>query len=190
MGYDHKYVYSHLGYNLKPLDCQAAIGKVQLKRLDQFTAARKKNWCRLREDLADLEEFFDFMLPTHAVGWSEDHFLWNGDGSRCDPSWFGFLMKVRENAPFTRTHFARALEHGKIGNRMLFGGNLTRQPAFVSLLQQTRRPWRIVGALSGADALMNDALFIGVYPGLTDPMLDYVVEFIHDYCRHPDNVPL
>ena len=178
-GYDHKYIYSHLGYNLKPLDIQAAIGRVQLKRLPDFIAARKRNWELLRRGLHGLEEFIDFALPTHATAWLapaeeklkaeigklkseivEDEpsakvsgfqlstfpisqFSWDPSQCRTDCSWFGFMMTIREDAPFTRTDLARHLDDHKIGNRMLFGGNLVRQPAFVQLKRDNPGAFRV-----------------------------------------------
>jgi CDP-6-deoxy-D-xylo-4-hexulose-3-dehydrase len=181
-GYDHKYIYSHLGYNLKPLDIQAAIGRQQLKKLPAFGDARRANWEYLRRGLADLEEFFEFQLPTHATAWSEQGFVWPGEaGPRCDPSWFGFMMLVRQTAPFTRTELVRHLEEHKIGNRMLFGGNLLRQPAFVHLRRERPDAMRILGDMKGADRIMKEAIFIGVYPGLTRAMRDYVVQTIHSF---------
>lgn len=182
-GYDHKYIYHHLGYNLKPLDIQAAIGRKQLTKLAGFTAARKRNWDCLRKGLAGLEEFFAFPLPTHATGWSADGFSWDESGCRSDPSWFGFMLLVRPSAPFTRTELARALDAAKIGNRMLFGGNLVRQPAFVELKRDNPQAFRAVGELDGADRLMREAVFLGTYPGLTPPMLDYIVETIATFTR-------
>lgn len=184
-GYDHKYIYSHLGYNLKPLDVQAAIGRVQLKRLEAFGAARRRNWQRLRAGLADLETFFEFSLPTHAQSWSSAGFDWapTAKGAQADPSWFGFMLLVRDDAPFTAAQFTRYLDEKKIGNRRLFGGNLVRQPAFVQLRRDNPKAFRVVGELAGADRLMRSALFIGVYPGLTDAMLDYVVGVIGNFCR-------
>jgi CDP-6-deoxy-D-xylo-4-hexulose-3-dehydrase len=184
-GYDHKYIYSHLGYNLKPLDPQAAIGRQQLKKLPQFIQARIDNWNYLRAGLAGLEEFFEFMLPTHATGWNGDGgFQWDDSGHRTGCSWFGFMMLVKPSAPFTRTEFARALEAKKIGNRMLFGGNLLRQPAFVQLRKDNPAAFRVIGDLAGADRIMNEAVFIGTYPGLTPAMLDYMAETIHQLSRH------
>lgn len=184
-GYDHKYIYSHLGYNLKPLDLQAAIGSEQLKKLPSFVAARRANWQYLRANLADLEEHIEFSLPTHATRWNTDgSFAWDATGCRTEPSWFGFMMTVRPNSPFTRTELARRLDECKIGNRMLFGGNLLRQPALVQLRRDRPDAVRAVGDMYGADAIMNRTLFIGTYPGLTRPMLDYVVETIHNFARH------
>ena len=181
-GYDHKYIYSHLGYNLKPLDTQAAIGRQQLKKLPQFVQARMENWNYLRKGLADLSEFFEFMLPTHATGWSPTAgFAWDKSGHHTTCSWFGFMMLVRPTAPFTRRDFAKALDAAKIGNRMLFGGNLVRQPAFVQLRQDRPGAFRTVGDLKGADRIMNEAIFVGVYPGLTRAMMDYIIETIHAF---------
>jgi CDP-6-deoxy-D-xylo-4-hexulose-3-dehydrase len=175
-GYDHKYTYSHLGYNLKPLDIQAAIGRRQMRKLPDFIAARKANWERLRRGLDRLRPLVEFALPTHATGWSDAGFAWDDTGCRTDCSWFGFMLLVTPAAPFTRTELAKQLDAAKIGNRMLFGGNLVRQPAFVELARRRPEAMRIVGPLNGADRMMREAIFIGVYPGLTVPMLDYVVE--------------
>ncbi len=149
-GYDHKYVYSHIGYNLKPTDIQAAIGRVQLRRIDGFVAARRKNWARLRELLAPIEDQFRFSEPT----------------AKSEPSWFGFLMVMREPDHERLTRICRFLDERKIGHRRLFGGNLLRQPAYKKI------PHRVVGPLSVADDIMNGGLFLGVYPGLTDEMLE------------------
>ncbi|HEV3004123.1 MAG TPA: lipopolysaccharide biosynthesis protein RfbH, partial [Pirellulales bacterium] len=158
-GYDHKYIYSHLGYNLKPLDVQAAIGRVQLQKLDEFVAARRANHARLLRALAPYEEFL--VLPQ-ATPHSE-------------PSWFGLLVTVRSDAPFTRAELVRHLESRKIQTRQLFGGNLLRQPAFAGVKH------RVVGDLRHTDKIMHDAFFIGVYPGLSTAMLDYVEESFADF---------
>jgi len=187
-GYDHKYIYSHLGYNLKPLDPQAAIGRAQLRKLPAFVRARAENWQTLRAGLADLEEFFTFQLPTHATGWIPPStpnsqlstFSWDTSGHRTDCSWFGFLLLVKPTAPFTRTELARHLDERKIGNRMLFGGNLLRQPAFVQLQKDRPEALRVAGDLTGADEIMNTAMFLGTYPGLTQAMLVYEIEMIHE----------
>ncbi|GAB4249689.1 MAG: lipopolysaccharide biosynthesis protein RfbH [Candidatus Methylacidiphilales bacterium] len=221
-GYDHKYIYSHLGYNLKPLDPQAAIGRVQLQKLPAFTKARRSNWEALRRGLAGLEDYFQFSLPTHATAWCppgsaspenkresgngvEDGscFLWEASSGaapypsmgepwakRSRPSWFGFMMLVRPDAPFSRTDFVQYLDACKIGNRMLFGGNLVRQPAFVQLRRDNPQAFRILGpdpasssALPGADRIMNEAVFIGVYPGLTRKQIDYMIDSIRRFVR-------
>lgn len=189
-GYDHKYIYSHLGYNLKPLDPQAAIGRQQLKKLPAFIDARKRNWEYLRAGLADLAEFFDFTLPTHATGWTapssagrlpSSAFAWDSTGCRVDPSWFGFMLRVKPGAPFSNSQLGRHLDDKKIGNRMLFGGNLVRQPAFVQLKKDNPSAFRVVGELRGADALMREALFLGTYPGLTPAMLDYEIGVVRAF---------
>jgi CDP-6-deoxy-D-xylo-4-hexulose-3-dehydrase len=184
-GYDHKYIYSHLGYNLKPLDPQAAIGRQQLKKLPAFIVARKQNWDYLRRGLAGLAEFIDFSLPTHARDWSPGGFGWDDTGCRTDCSWFGFMIRVKPSAPFSHTDLARHLEEKKIGNRMFFGGNLLRQPVFVQLKKDRPQAFRVVGDLQGADEIMNRALFLGTYPGLTRAMLDYEIAVINGFAsRH------
>jgi CDP-4-dehydro-6-deoxyglucose reductase, E1 len=215
-GYDHKYIYSHLGYNLKPLDPQAAIGRQQLKKLPAFIEARKQNWETLRAGLADLEDVLDFTLPTHATRWippSERKlstlnsqlsafsscFEWDATGCQTDTSWFGFMIRIKPHAPFSHTDFARALDEKKIGNRMFFGGNLLRQPVFVQLRKDRPDAIRLVGsngatvspvtsetiaaAFNGADAIMNEAIFLGTYPGLTSEMLAYEIQVIRDFVR-------
>jgi len=210
-GYDHKYIYSHMGFNLKPLDPQAAIGRVQIRRLPAFIEARKRNWERLRRGLHGLEDVFDFALPTHATAWvppSEEHlstpgsqlstFLWDDTGCRTDCSWFGFKMTIKDGAPFTRTQLVTHLDEKKIGNRMLFGGNLVRQPAFVQLRKDNPAALRIVDCgrpnppaespnadspLPGADRIMNRTLFLGTYPGLTPEMIDYMALTIREFVR-------
>ncbi|MEO0453862.1 MAG: lipopolysaccharide biosynthesis protein RfbH [Verrucomicrobiota bacterium] len=188
-GYDHKYIYSHLGYNLKPLDPQAAIGRQQVKKLPQFIEARKRNWQLLREGLAELDSYFEFSLPTHASGWDmkKREFIWDESGCQTDCSWFGFMMLVKPEAPFSRTEFARYLDENRIGNRMLFGGNLLRQPAFVQLKKDNPEALRIVtgqdqdGTLPGADRIMYEAIFIGVYPGLSSAQVNYMIDVIRKY---------
>lgn len=188
-GYDHKYIYSHLGYNLKPLDIQASIGLAQLKKLDSFIEARKKNWQILRSGLADLEEFIEFSLPTHATKWNSDGtFSWDGTGCRTECSWFGFKMSIRPESPFTRTDLVRFLDEKKIGNRMLFGGNLLRQPVFVQLKHDNFNSIRCIGDLSGADEIMNRSIFIGTYSGLSRSMVDYVVESIQFFCKSVSSI--
>jgi CDP-6-deoxy-D-xylo-4-hexulose-3-dehydrase len=130
------------------------------------------------------------MLPTHDTIWSKSKgFTWEKGKPVVEPSWFGFMMNVKPNAPFTRLDFARGLDAAKIGNRGLFGGNLLRQPAFVTLRKQyeagdgafAQAPLRVVGDTQGADYLMNQAVFIGTFPGLTKPQLDYVIDSIHQF---------
>jgi len=178
-GYDHKYIYSHLGYNLKPLDPQAAIGRQQLKKLPGFIQQRIENWNHLRRGLADLEDVISFTLPTHATGWTPSGFTWQAGKPEVAPSWFGFMMLVRPGGPVSRTGLAQALDAARIGNRMLFGGNLVRQPAFVQLAKDTGgKGFRVVGDLAGADRIMNEALFVGTYPGLRREHLDFMIATI------------
>jgi CDP-6-deoxy-D-xylo-4-hexulose-3-dehydrase len=171
LGYDHKYVYSHLGFNLKVTDLQAAVGVAQLDRLDGFAAARRANWASYREALAGLEDVLVLPEPT--------------PGS--DPSWFGFMVTVRDGAPFSRDQLVRRLEQQKIQTRMLFAGNLTRQPALTELVKQAAAagrpaPFRVAGGLDQTDVIMNRTLWVGVYPGLTEPMRQHVVESIRQAC--------
>ena len=148
-GYDHKYVYSHIGYNLKPTDIQAAIGRVQLRKLPAFIAARRRNWDFLRRELATLEDRWHLPAPT--------------PGS--EPSWFGFLLVMRETDHDRLTVLCRRLDARRIGHRRLFGGNLLRQPAYQGI------PHRVAGDLTATDAICAGGLFLGVYPGLTEEML-------------------
>jgi CDP-4-dehydro-6-deoxyglucose reductase, E1 len=157
-GYDHKYTYSHIGYNLKSGDIQAAIGLAQLDRLESFVELRRRNWKYLRDGLSDLEEYFYLPRATE----------------NSDPSWFGFALTVRRNSPISRNQIVQSLNDKKIGTRLLFGGNLLRQPAF------SGTPRRVHGELTNTDIVMNDTFWIGVWPGLTIPMLEYMIETIHD----------
>lgn len=165
-GYDHKYVYSHFGYNLKVTDMQAAIGVAQLAKLQGFVAARKKNWLRLREGLADLSEFF--ILPEATAN--------------SDPSWFGFLLTVRDGAGFTRNQVVEHLESRGIQTRTLFAGNLLRHPCFDEL-RQAKEGFRVVGELVQTDEIVEKTFWFGVYPGLSDAMLDFMIETIRAFCR-------
>lgn len=157
-GYDHKYTYSHIGYNLKATDMQAAIGTAQLQKLPGFIEARKANFKRLLQGLKDLSDVF--ILPKATEG--------------SDPSWFGFPLAVRQEAPFERSDVLEFMEERKIATRLLFGGNLVRQPAYLDA------PKRVVGTLDNSDFVMNNVFWIGVYPGLTEEMLGYVVRSVHD----------
>ena len=183
-GYDHKYTYSHLGYNLKPLDTQAAIGRIQLGRLPEFIQTRKSNWLILREGLSTIEDVLEFGLPTHAVSWHKDKgFEWDNSGCRTDCSWFGFKIRVKEKAPFDRTDLAKELDRNKIGNRMLFGGNLLRQPAFVELKKDDQNAFRTTGDMKGSDKIMMETLFLGTYPGLTREMLNEEIKVIINFAK-------
>lgn len=157
-GYDHKYIYSHIGYNLKLTDMQAAIGCAQLKKLPMFIKKRQENFDYLYKNLKPLEKFL--VLP-------EAH-----PGSR--PCWFGFPVTVKESAPIDRNRLVQFLDGRRIGTRLLFGGNLTRQPAYKGIA------CRKVGKLAASDRIMNGTFWLGVYPGLTEEMLAYVVSSIRD----------
>jgi CDP-6-deoxy-D-xylo-4-hexulose-3-dehydrase len=159
MGYDHKYTYSHLGYNLKITDMQAACALAQMDRLPGFIAARKQNFTYLKNRLQSCEEFL--ILPEATAG--------------SEPSWFGFPVTLREAAGIDRVELLKYLDQNKIGTRLLFAGNLTRQPYFEG------RTYRISGELTNTDKIMNDTLWIGVYPGLTESMLDFVCEKIEAF---------
>lgn len=158
-GYDHKYIYSQIGYNLKLTDSQAAVGLAQLDRLPGFVEARRRNWQRLRDGLGDLEHLF--VLPRATAD--------------SEPSWFGFAITVRPEAPFPRAALVRFLEDRRIATRLLFGGNLTRQPAYAEV------GYRVVGDLTVSDLVTENMLWVGVFPGLTDPMIDYVIESFHEF---------
>jgi CDP-6-deoxy-D-xylo-4-hexulose-3-dehydrase len=153
-GYDHKYVYSHIGYNLKVTDMQAAIGCAQLEKLPEFIAQRKKNFQKLTEILRPYED--RIILPRATA--------------HSDPSWFGFVISIREDAGFLRNDLTRFLEANRIETRNLFSGNLLRHPAFESI------PHRIVGGLENTDYIMNHTFFIGVYPGIDDLQLNYMAD--------------
>ena len=163
-GYDHKYVYSHFGYNLKVTDLQAAVGVAQLKKLPSFVERRRHNFARLREALADMEEFF--ILPT-----ATEH---------ANPSWFGFLLTCREGVE--RAKIVRSVEEHGIQTRMLFAGNLTKHPCFDEM-RAAGKGYRIAGELTQTDRIMNDTFWLGVYPGLTDEKIDYMAQTVKDAVR-------
>lgn len=163
-GYDHKYIYSHIGYNLKLTDLQAAVGVAQLKKLPRFIEIRKRNWQLLHEGLRPFEEFLILPQPTANSG----------------PSWFGFVITVRSAAPFTQNELVRYLESRNIATRSLFGGNLIRQPAYQGVT------YRVVGDLTNTDIAMNQTFWIGVYPGLTQEMIAYVLETFERFFKGED----
>jgi len=163
-GYDHKYVYSHFGYNLKVTDMQAAIGCAQLEKLPQFIEARKANWKRLRQGLADLEDKFILPEPT----------------PESDPSWFGFLLTVRKDAGFTRDEMVSFLEKSGIQTRMLFAGNLLKHPCFDDM-RVLGTGFRVAGNLGNTDLVMNNTFWVGVYPGMTEEMIGYIADRISSY---------
>ena len=158
-GYDHKYTYSHLGYNLKISDMQAACALAQMDRLHGFIEARKRNFTFLKDRLKSCEEFL--ILPEATPG--------------SDPSWFGFPITVRDSAGIARVELLKYLDQYKVGTRLLFAGNLTRQPYFQG------RAYRVSGELINTDTIMNSTFWIGVYPGLNDVMLDYICDRIETF---------
>jgi CDP-6-deoxy-D-xylo-4-hexulose-3-dehydrase len=159
-GYDHKFIYSHLGYNLKITDMQAAVGVAQLESLDKFIQVRRRNWQYLRDGLDDLQE--TFLLPRATP--------------ESDPSWFGFCLTLQPGLPFDRTELLLYLNNErKIGTRLLFGGNLIRQP------YMRGRKYRVVGSLDNSDTVMRQTFWVGVYPGLTQEHLDHVISSVHEF---------
>ena len=163
-GYDHKYVYSHFGFNLKITDMQAAVGCAQLDKLDQIVAARRANYQMLYEGLKDVP---GLILPVAEAN--------------SNPSWFGFLIAVKENAGFTRNELTGYLEQNKIQTRNLFAGNLTKHPCFDEM-RQTGEGYRIVGELKNTDFVMTNGFWIGVFPGMTKEMIEWMIKCIKDFC--------
>lgn len=160
-GYDHKYIYSHIGYNLKVTDMQAAVGVAQLKKLPDFIRARKNNFGLLYEGLKKYEDYF--ILPEAS--------------DKSDPSWFGFLLTVKENAPFSKNEIVNYLEGKKIATRQLFSGNIIRHPCFKDA------KYRIHNSLKNTEFIMNNTFWIGVYPGLTKEMIDYILAKFDEFVR-------
>ncbi|MFN2492470.1 MAG: lipopolysaccharide biosynthesis protein RfbH [Pyrinomonadaceae bacterium] len=161
-GYDHKYTYSHIGYNLKLTDMQAAVGVAQLDKLPSFIETRRRNFAMLYEGSRDLEEFF--ILPQATPG--------------AEPSWFGFPLAIRPGSPVTRDQVINHLESRKIGTRLLFGGNLIRQPAYKDI------SYRRVGVSQNADFVMENVFWVGLYPGLSSAALEFIIETLKEIVRH------
>jgi CDP-6-deoxy-D-xylo-4-hexulose-3-dehydrase len=157
-GYDHKYIYSHIGYNLKATDMQAALGLSQLAKLEGFIEKRKFNFNYLKENLKGVEGL-NFTTPTE----------------KSDPAWFGFPITLDPSHPIDREDLLRFLDSRKIGTRLLFAGNILKQPAYKDV------DFRVVGNLTNTDIIMKRSFWVGVYPGLTKPMLDYVIESISEF---------
>lgn len=161
MGYDHKYIYSQIGYNLKLTDFQAAIGLAQLKKLPKFIVKRKENFNQLFEGLKKYEKYF--LFPKAEEG--------------SDPCWFGFMLLVKKEAPFTRLEIVKFLEDNKVGTRSLFGGNLLRQPAYLGVKK------RVVGKMTNSDLIMDNGFWIGVYPGISSEMIEYVISQFKEFLK-------
>lgn len=162
-GYDHKYTYSHIGYNLKVTDMQAAVGCSQLAKIDKYVAARNVNFSMLNDKIlaAGLDE--EFILPKATTG--------------SEPSWFGYLLTIKQNQKISRNELVRRLEDHKIGSRLLFAGNLTKQPAYAE------SEFRVFGELTQTDVVMNNSFWLGVWPGITEEMIDYMVTTLASLVR-------
>ncbi|MDD5011562.1 MAG: lipopolysaccharide biosynthesis protein RfbH [Phycisphaerae bacterium] len=165
-GYDHKYIYSHFGYNLKATDLQAAIGCAQIEKLDSFVKARRNNWQILYDGLKDLEKFFILPQPQ----------------KNSKPSWFGFMLTVKNNAPFSRDEIVRYLEQNNIQTRMLFAGNFVRQPVF-DQLRKRKNSYKTIGKLTNTDIIMNNTFWLGVYPGMTKEILKFMAQTIKEFIK-------
>ena len=165
-GYDHKYIYTHIGYNLKITDMQAAIGVEQLKKLTLFIKARKKNFKFLYEGFKKFDKYF--ILPKIEP--------------KADPSWFGFLITVRKDAGFTRDEIVKYLENNRIATRMLFAGNIIRHPSFKDI------KYRIYGNLNNTDFITNNTFWLGVYPGLSSEMIEYIINKIEEFIKKREKV--
>ncbi len=157
-GYDHKYIYSHIGYNLKATDMQAALGESQLDRIDDFVESRKKNFTQLYEGLSEIP---DFIMPVAT--------------KNSEPSWFGFPLTIKSSSSLERTKLLRFLDSRKIGTRLLFAGNILKQPAYMNIKH------RVVGDLENADLIMRNSFWLGVFPGLTTEMIDYVIKSVKEF---------
>jgi len=157
-GYDHKYIYSHIGYNLKATDMQAALGESQLNRIDEFVEARKVNFKRLYEGLCEIP---DFIMPVAT--------------ENSEPSWFGFPITIKKSSSLDRTELLRFLDSRKIGTRLLFAGNILKQPGYMNIKH------RVVGDLENADQIMRNGFWLGVYPGLTSEMIDFVIASVKEF---------
>ena len=163
-GYDHKYIYSHFGYNLKVTDMQASIGCAQLKKLPKFIKARQSNYKKLLKGLSKYSKHLIFSEALEGVA----------------PSWFGFLMTVREAAPFSREELVNFIESKKIQTRMLFAGNIIRHPVFDEM-RKSKKGYRVIGDLKNTDLIMNNTFWVGVYPGMTEAKIEYIIKSFEEF---------
>ena len=163
-GYDHKYVYSHFGFNLKVSDMQAAVGVAQLEKFPSFVEIRKQNFKKLYEGLKDLKELILVQTQPNS-----------------DPSWFGFMMTLKDDVTFTRNDLSQFLEQNKIQTRNLFAGNILRHPLFDTMIEN--EDYRVVGKLVNTDKIMNDSLWIGLYPGMSNDAIDYMIQKIREFLK-------
>jgi len=163
-GYDHKYVYSHFGFNLKATDMQAAIGVAQLEKLPTFVEKRKENFKKLYDELADLKEFT--LVQTQPLS---------------DPSWFGFMITLEDNVKFSRNDISQYLEEHNIQTRNLFAGNILRHPLFDEMIENT--DYRVIGELQNTDKIMNDSFWIGLYTGMGDDAINYMIKKIKEFLK-------
>jgi CDP-6-deoxy-D-xylo-4-hexulose-3-dehydrase len=161
-GYDHKYTYSNIGYNLKLTDMQAAIGVKQLDKLEGFIKKRKENWLKVDSIIRKFPDYFIPHIPT--------------DNS--DPSWFGYAITVKENSKFSRDDLVKHLNENRISTRLLFGGNLIKQPAYQN------KKYRVVGSLDNADTVMKSTFWIGVYPGINEEMHNFIDDIFAEYIQN------
>ena len=163
-GYDHKYVYSHFGFNLKATDMQAAVGVAQLEKFPSFVEKRKENYKKLYDGLKDLEELQLVKAQPNS-----------------DPSWFGFMMTLKDGVKFSRNELVNYLEDSNIQTRNLFAGNMTRHPMFEDL--QLNKDYRVIGDLANTDKIMHDSFWVGVYPGMGSGAVDYMINKIKEFIK-------
>ena len=148
-----------------------------------FIEARKNNWNKLRIGLACLEDIISFSKPTHALEWKENKHIWDNTGCKTENSWFGFMITIKDENRITRSNLLNGLTENKIDNRMFFGGNLTKQPAFIEHKKQYESAYECVGDLKGTEQIMNKSLFLGTYPGLTEEMIDKMIKVVINTCK-------
>ena len=170
LGYDHKYVYSHFGYNLKVTEMQASIGLTQIEKVDDFTKQRRDN--------------FDYLYSEFKKANAGKYLILPNKTENSNPSWFGFVISVKQDSPFSRVDITKYLEENKIQTRVLFAGNIIKHPCFDSMRkekQEGKEPYRVIGELPNTEFIMNNSFWIGVYPGMTKEKLNYMIKHIITY---------